>query len=146
VARAHGWTGAGKGRVPLMLIALLDVLRTFPGQIPDVDAMLQITDTPCVPRCGVQTRRAGTAVSLPCSRKRSFSSVVEKMSGKSSCPSFVAVRTRDWTRETAVFYCSATHTLSLMAINQIVACAPGWGKRCTNKCMRAMLERISSSD
>lgn len=43
------WTSAGKARVPLMILGLLDVLRTYPGQIPDLDAVLSVADYPCVP-------------------------------------------------------------------------------------------------
>ena len=50
--RAYNTTAAGKGRPPLMVVALLDVLRSFPGQIPDLDAVLSTADVPCVPRCG----------------------------------------------------------------------------------------------
>jgi len=48
--RAHNWTSASKGRVPLMVVALLDVLRSFPGEIPDLDAVLSTADVPCVPK------------------------------------------------------------------------------------------------
>ena len=48
--RAHNWTSASKGRVPLMIVALLDVLRSFPGEIPDLDAVLSTADVPCVPK------------------------------------------------------------------------------------------------
>ena len=34
-----------------MILALLDVLRSYPGQIPDVDAVLSVADFPCVPLC-----------------------------------------------------------------------------------------------
>ena len=34
-----------------MILALLDVLRAYPGQIPDVDAVLSVADFPCVPLC-----------------------------------------------------------------------------------------------
>ncbi len=49
--RRKKWTSAGKARVPLMILALLDVLRAYPGQIPDVDAVLSVADFPCVPLC-----------------------------------------------------------------------------------------------
>ena len=49
--REKKWTSAGKARVPLMILALLDVLRSYPGQIPDVDAVLSVADFPCVPLC-----------------------------------------------------------------------------------------------
>jgi hypothetical protein len=51
VCREKKWTSAGKARVPLMILALLDVLRSYPGQIPDVDAVLSVADFPCVPLC-----------------------------------------------------------------------------------------------
>eukprot|EP00887_Chlorella_sp_A99_P007639 scaffold20.g7639.t1 len=41
---------AAKGRVPYVLLALLEVLRAFPGQIPDVDAVVHTADFPCVRR------------------------------------------------------------------------------------------------
>jgi len=47
--RDKGWTAAGKARVPLMLVGLMDVLHAFPGQIPDMDAVLSVADFPCVP-------------------------------------------------------------------------------------------------
>ncbi len=50
LGRAHNWTSASKGRVPLMIVALLDVLRAFPGEIPDLDGVLSTADVPCVPR------------------------------------------------------------------------------------------------
>ena len=34
-----------------MILGLLDVLRAYPGQIPDVDAVLSVADFPCVPMC-----------------------------------------------------------------------------------------------
>ena len=49
--RDKGWTAAGKARVPLMLVGLMDVLHAFPGQIPDLDAVLSVADFPCVPMC-----------------------------------------------------------------------------------------------
>ena len=45
------WTSAGKARVPLMILGLLDVLRAYPGHIPDLDAVLSVADYPCVPAC-----------------------------------------------------------------------------------------------
>ena len=45
------WTSAGKARVPLLILGLLDVLRAYPGQIPDLDAVLSVADFPCVPAC-----------------------------------------------------------------------------------------------
>ena len=36
--------------MPLLIVALLDVLRAFPGQIPDLDAVFSTFDMPCVPR------------------------------------------------------------------------------------------------
>ena len=40
-----------------MIVALLDVLRSFPGEIPDLDAVLSTADIPCVPMCVVQSTR-----------------------------------------------------------------------------------------
>jgi hypothetical protein len=34
-----------------MLVGLMDVLHAFPGQIPDLDAVLSVADFPCVPMC-----------------------------------------------------------------------------------------------
>ena len=34
-----------------MLVGLMDVLHAFPGQIPDMDAVLSVADFPCVPMC-----------------------------------------------------------------------------------------------
>ncbi|PSC76631.1 O-glucosyltransferase 1-like [Micractinium conductrix] len=54
--RRKGWYPSGlgpgnlasKGRVPYAILALMDTLRMFPGQIPDVDAVLHTADFPCV--------------------------------------------------------------------------------------------------
>lgn len=48
-----GWTSAGKARVPLMIVALLDVLRAYPGLVPDLDAVLTVGDFPCVNACAL---------------------------------------------------------------------------------------------
>ena len=49
---SNGWTSmlppAGKGKVPYAVLALLDTLRHFPGQIPDLDAYIQTSDFPCI--------------------------------------------------------------------------------------------------
>ena len=34
-----------------MLVGIMDVLHAFPGQIPDMDAVLSVADFPCVPMC-----------------------------------------------------------------------------------------------
>mmetsp|Transcript_524 Transcript_524/g.1576 ORF Transcript_524/g.1576 Transcript_524/m.1576 type:complete len:1117 (-) Transcript_524:961-4311(-) len=39
---------SAKGRVPFLIFALLDVLRAFPGQIPDVDAVVHTSDFACM--------------------------------------------------------------------------------------------------
>ncbi|KAK2077103.1 hypothetical protein QBZ16_004737 [Prototheca wickerhamii] len=41
---------AARGRVPHTMLMLLDVLRLFPGQIPDLDAVMQLGDFNCVER------------------------------------------------------------------------------------------------
>ncbi|KAL4422975.1 hypothetical protein ABPG75_009172 [Micractinium tetrahymenae] len=41
---------AAKGRVPYTILALLETLRLFPGQIPDVDAVFHFADFCCVAR------------------------------------------------------------------------------------------------
>ncbi|KAI3424060.1 hypothetical protein D9Q98_009423 [Chlorella vulgaris] len=41
---------AAKGRVPYAILAFMDTLRTFPGQVPDVDLVLHTADFPCVSR------------------------------------------------------------------------------------------------
>ena len=51
LCRPHKWTASSKGRVPLMLVALLDVLRSFPGEVPNMDGVLSTADIPCVPKC-----------------------------------------------------------------------------------------------
>ena len=56
--RNKGWTASGKARVPLMLVGLMDVLHAFPGQIPDLDAVLSVADFPCVPMCVLPRMRA----------------------------------------------------------------------------------------
>ena len=48
--RNRQWTAAGKARVPLMILGLLDVMHAFPGQIPDLDAVMSVADYPCVPK------------------------------------------------------------------------------------------------
>ncbi|KAL6776429.1 hypothetical protein ACKKBG_A21080 [Auxenochlorella protothecoides x Auxenochlorella symbiontica] len=55
-ARGFGWYPAqlgpghvaAKGRVPYAMLLLLDVLRLFPGQIPDLDAVMQLGDFTCI--------------------------------------------------------------------------------------------------
>lgn len=41
---------AAKGRVPYALLALMETLRVFPGQIPDLDAVFMLADFPCIRR------------------------------------------------------------------------------------------------
>ena len=52
---------AAKGRVPYAILAIMDVLRSFPGQVPDLDAVLHTADFPCIKR-GLQ--QAGSAMTL----------------------------------------------------------------------------------
>lgn len=49
---AHKGEAFGKARVPYGLFAILSVLRLFPGQIPDMEAMLQTADFTCVKESG----------------------------------------------------------------------------------------------
>lgn len=39
---------SGKGKIPYAILALLDVLRHYPGQIPDVDAIIHTSDFSCI--------------------------------------------------------------------------------------------------
>ncbi|EIE18997.1 hypothetical protein COCSUDRAFT_54837 [Coccomyxa subellipsoidea C-169] len=56
--RHSGWypsrMGAGslsaKGKIPYAILALMDTLRHHPGQIPDIDAVIQTSDFPCMLR------------------------------------------------------------------------------------------------
>ncbi|GAB4824253.1 hypothetical protein N2152v2_011299 [Parachlorella kessleri] len=43
----RGWVSA-KARLPYAILALMDVLREFPGEIPDLDAVLGLQDSPCI--------------------------------------------------------------------------------------------------
>eukprot|EP00891_Asterochloris_glomerata_P006694 jgi/Astpho2/6694/fgenesh1_pg.00101_%23_61_t len=36
-------------RLPLNLLILLDIIRTFPGEVPDIDAVMHSSDPPCMP-------------------------------------------------------------------------------------------------
>ena len=63
--RNKQWTAAGKARVPLMLVGLLDVLHAYPGQIPDLDAVLSVADYPCVPMCAPPQVSQGLASPEP---------------------------------------------------------------------------------
>lgn len=45
----RGWLSA-KGRIPYALLAIIDVLRSYPGQVPDVEGVINTSDEPCVPR------------------------------------------------------------------------------------------------
>ncbi|GAB4823426.1 hypothetical protein N2152v2_010472 [Parachlorella kessleri] len=45
----RGWLSA-KGRIPYALLAIIDVLRSYPGQVPDVEGVINTADEPCVPR------------------------------------------------------------------------------------------------
>ncbi|KAK9835269.1 hypothetical protein WJX74_010474 [Apatococcus lobatus] len=38
---------SGKGKIPYAILALMDTLRHYPGQIPDADAIIQTSDFPC---------------------------------------------------------------------------------------------------
>ena len=37
-----------------MIVGLLDVLRAYPGQIPDLDAVLSVADYPCIKSCALE--------------------------------------------------------------------------------------------
>ena len=39
---------SGKGKIPYAILAIMDVIRHYPGQIPDLDAVLQTSDFPCM--------------------------------------------------------------------------------------------------
>ena len=51
-----------------MILALLDVLRAYPGQIPDVDAVLSVADFPCVPLCADMASQFGWCFHKPVTR------------------------------------------------------------------------------
>ncbi|KAK9859348.1 hypothetical protein WJX84_004391 [Apatococcus fuscideae] len=38
---------SGKGKIPYAILAVMDTLRHYPGQIPDCDAIIQTSDFPC---------------------------------------------------------------------------------------------------
>lgn len=69
-ARGAGWYPAllgpghvaARGRVPYAMLLLLDVLRVFPGQIPDTDGVMQLGDFPCIPARNAS--RAGPPVPM----------------------------------------------------------------------------------
>lgn len=54
---------ATAGRVPLAMVALAEVARIYKGQLPDVDAVLNLADVPFLP--GAPSGHAHTADSLP---------------------------------------------------------------------------------
>ena len=39
---------SGKGKIPYAILAIMDVIRHYPGQVPDLDAVLQTSDFPCM--------------------------------------------------------------------------------------------------
>lgn len=45
---------SGKGKIPYAILAIMDVIRHYPGQIPDLDAVLQTSDFPCMLASGTK--------------------------------------------------------------------------------------------
>ncbi|KAL3133656.1 hypothetical protein ABBQ32_008167 [Trebouxia sp. C0010 RCD-2024] len=68
--RHSGWYPArlgpgalsGKGKIPYAILGLLDVIRHYPGQIPDIDAILHTSDFSCVKATPAGQQPAGPPI------------------------------------------------------------------------------------